>query len=401
MLFAFYHVNAQEISGSWKGVLDIKVQKLNLVFHFQKDASGKSKCLMDSPDQGAKGIETSLIYISNDSVNLSIPAIGMAYSGKLIDGKIQGTFKQGGVTAPLDLTKGDVVRDRPQNPIFPLEYKTEEIAFYNPSANAKFSGTLSYPCNYVEGKKIPVVIMVSGSGSQNRDEEVFDHKPFLVIADYLAKHGIASYRYDDRGFAGSTGDASNATTKDFATDAAEGIKMLNKMGKFSKIGVIGHSEGASIAFMLGAKGCTDFIISMAGIGVKGDTVLAAQVNKMLEHLGQQPSMTVKAYREQVMSGKMTWLKYFINYQPDADISSTKCPVMAINGDKDVQVISSLNLTAIKRLLPQNKKNIVKLYPGLNHLFQHCQTGMTDEYANIDETISPEVLDDIAKWIKTL
>ncbi len=401
LVFVYCCAYAQEINGSWKGILDVKTQKLNLVFHFQKEASGKIKCLMDSPDQGAKGIETNLIYISEDSVNLSIPAIGMYYGGKLKEDTIKGTFRQSGIILPLDLTRGDVTRNRPQNPVLPLKYKTEGITFYSPSANAKFTGTLSYPSDYKDGIKVPVVIMISGSGSQNRDEEVFDHKPFLVIADYLARHGIASYRYDDRGFAESTGDASNATTKDFATDAAEGIKMLQKMGKFSKVGIIGHSEGASIAFMLGAKKEADFVISMAGIGVKGDTALVAQVNKMLEKMGQPASMTVKTYSSQVMSGNMTWLKYFINYQPDSDISSTTCPVMAINGDKDVQVISSLNLESIKRLLPKNNKNMVKLYPGLNHLFQHCQSGMTDEYANIDETISPEVLEDITNWIKSL
>jgi pimeloyl-ACP methyl ester carboxylesterase len=398
MLISFFSAEAQNISGSWKGALDLQVQKLNIVFHFKTDASGKDVCTLDSPDQGAKDIPATLNFISKDSVNLSIASLNVTYAGKLHDGVIKGLFTQGGMSLPLDIKPGEVIRNRPQNPTLPLAYKTEELSFTNTSANATLSGTLSYPVNYTKGQKVPVMLMVTGSGLENRDEEVFDHKPFLIIADYLAKHGIATFRYDDRGFGKSTGNASNATTKDFAEDALAGVKMLRGMKIFSKVGVLGHSEGASIAFILGAKGAVDFVVSMAGVGVKGDTALAAQVNKMMELKGSPERTTTQMYRRNAAMSGSVWLNYFIDYDPIPDIKATKCPVMAINGDKDTQVISSLNLAAIRPLLVKNSKNFVKEYAGLNHLFQHCTTGLSEEYANIDETISTEVLEDMATWI---
>ena len=246
------------------------------------------------------------------------------------------------------------------------------------------------------------MLMVTGSGLENRDEEVFDHKPFLVIADYLARNGIATLRYDDRSFGESKGgDVKNATTKDFARDAEAGIAYLKSTKKFGKVGVLGHSEGGSIAFMLGAKDKVDFIISMAGIGVKGDTVLTAQTNKAMELAGQTKRLTTLQYRVNTMFQKSPWLNYFIDYDPAADIAATKCPVMAINGDKDIQVISSLDLPRIKKNLHENKYNFIREYPSLNHLFQHCTTGTPSEYRSIEETISPEVLSDMAKWINSL
>lgn len=401
MLASLASAEAQNLSGTWKGVLDVQVQKLNLVMHFNTDENGKSTCTLDSPDQGAKGIPATVNFISKDSVSISVTAIGATYTGKLHDGVIKGQFSQGGMNFPLDLKSGELIRNRPQNPSLPLAYSTEELSFENPAANSKLSGTLSYPVNYSSKTKVPVVIMVTGSGPENRDEEVFGHKPFLVIADYLAKHGIATFRYDDRGCGKSTGDPNKATTKDFADDALAGVQMLRNMKKFSSVGVLGHSEGASIAFMMGARKAADFIISMAGIGVKGDTALAAQVNRILELKGQPRMMTRQIYRRNATLSGNAWLNYFIDYNPSSDIKAVKCPVMAINGDKDVQVISNLNLTAIKSLLPAGGKNMVKEYAGLNHLFQHCTTGMTEEYANIDETVSPEVLSDMAKWINAL
>jgi hypothetical protein len=193
----------------------------------------------------------------------------------------------------------------------------------------------------------------------------------------------------------------NATTKDFARDAEAGITYLKSTKKFGKVGVLGHSEGGSIAFMLGAKDKVDFIISMAGIGVKGDTVLTAQTNKAMELAGQTKRLTTLQYRVNTMFQKSPWLNYFIDYDPAADIAATKCPVMAINGDKDIQVISSLDLPRIKKNLHENKYNFIREYPSLNHLFQHCTTGALSEYRSIEETISPEVLSDMAKWINSL
>ncbi len=391
----------QQISGPWTGQLDLGAQKLTIVLHFDKDASGKDVCTMDSPDQSAKGIPATLNFISADSVNIAVPSIGMTYAGKLSEGELKGSFSQMGMNLPLDMKPGEVKHNRPQHPVEPYPYQTKEIAFQNEAANAWFAGTLVYPEGYKEGDKVPVLIMVTGSGAENRDEEVFDHKPFLVIADYLARHGVASLRFDDRGVGKSTGSMEGATTKDFAEDALAGIEMLRGLKQFSKVGVLGHSEGGSVAFMLGAKQKVDFIISMAGVGAKGDTALTAQANRTYELMGVPMQVNVAQYRAQVAQLNSPWLNYFLDYDPIPDIQGTRCPVLAINGDKDVQVVSSLNLKGIEMALPKNKKNLVKEYPGLNHLFQHCTTGLPTEYAGIEETISEEVLGDIATWINGL
>ena len=391
----------QQISGPWTGQLDLGAQKLTIVLHFDKDASGKDVCTMDSPDQSAKGIPATLNFISADSVNIAVPSIGMTYAGKLNEGKLKGSFSQMGMNLPLDMKPGEVKHNRPQHPVEPYPYQTKEIAFQNEAANAWFAGTLVYPEGYKEGDKVPVLIMVTGSGAENRDEEVFDHKPFLVIADYLARHGVASLRFDDRGVGKSTGSMEGATTKDFAEDALAGIEMLRGLKQFSKVGVLGHSEGGSVAFMLGAKQKVDFIISMAGVGAKGDTALTAQANRTYELMGVPMQVNVAQYRAQVAQLNSPWLNYFLDYDPVPDIQGTSCPVLAINGDKDVQVVSSLNLKGIETALPRNEKNLVKEYPGLNHLFQHCTTGLPTEYAGIEETISEEVLRDMATWIKGL
>ena len=388
--------------GAWTGKLDLGTAKLTLVFHFeQKD--GFVACTMDSPDQGAKGIGVYKDYLSEDSVALSVQALGVTYRAKLKNGQLNGTFMQNGLRLPLVLKKGELERRRPQMPAEPYPYQTEEITFVNQADNATLSGTLTYPVGYETMKKkdVPVVIMVSGSGLQNRDEELFDHKPFLVLADHLARHGIASLRYDDRGFGASKGGdrvQKDATTLDYKRDAEAGILYLRSLKKFGKVGVIGHSEGGNIAFMLGADKKVDFVVSMAGVGLKADTALTAQANKILELQGQPARLSVEQYRQNVQALHSPWMDWFVGYDPTADIAAVKCPVMAINGDKDCQVISSLNLPSIRQLLQSNRHNIIKEYPSLNHLFQHCQTGLPTEYGNIEETISPEVLTDIVEWI---
>lgn len=388
--------------GTWTGKLNVGATSLTLVLHFEQ-ADGYVVCTMDSPDQGAKGIGVYKNYLSEDSVSLSVIALGVNYRAKLKDGQLNGTFVQNGLRLPLVLKKGELERRRPQMPAAPYPYKTEDVTFVNQADNATLSGTLTYPVDYetMKEKEVPVVIMVSGSGLQNRDEELFDHKPFLVLADHLARHGIASLRYDDRGFGASKGGdrvQKDATTLDYKRDAEAGIQYLRSLKKFGKVGVIGHSEGGNIAFMLGADKKVDFVVSMAGVGVKVDTALTAQANNILELQGQPARLSVEQYRQNVQALQSPWMNWFIDYDPTADISAMKCPVMAINGDKDCQVISTLNLPSIRQLLQKNKHVLVKEYPSLNHLFQHCQTGLPTEYDNIEETISPEVLTDITKWI---
>lgn len=396
---------AQDLKGSWHGNLDLGAQqKLGIVFHLDKDAQGKGIGKMDIPSQSAKGIPLTIELLSADSVSLKVPAINMAYAGKLEGETLKGTFTQHGMSFPLNLTSGGFERpNRPQEPQPPYSYRTEEVAFHNPSAKVTLSGTLTYPTDYNPSKPVPVVLMVTGSGAQNRDEEVFNHKPFLVIADYLARNGIASLRYDDRGTGKSTGAPQGNTSQGFADDARAGLKWLKESKKFGKVGVLGHSEGGMIAFMIGATGEADFLVSMAGTGIKGDTLLAEQVNANLRLCGQPADKTAKRIREEAAAGPHNeWIEYFLDYDPAPAIAQTQIPVMAINGSKDIQVIAASNLTAIRNLLSNgNKQNLIKEYPGLNHLFQHCRTGAATEYYQIEETCAPEVLKDIAGWINGL
>ena len=205
--------------------------------------------------------------------------------------------------------------------------------------------------------------------------------------------------YDDRNFGASRGgNVKDATTNDFAEDAEAGIRFLKERGCFGKLGVIGHSEGGNIAFLLGATGEVDFIISLAGVGVKGDEALMAQANRVFELQGSDQRYTLQSFRSTVLAQNNAWLSWFINYDPSQDIKNCRCPVMAVNGDKDCQVISAINLPGIKANLPDNPSNVIKEYPGLNHLFQHCDTGLPTEYRQIEETFSTEVMSDISDWI---
>ena len=396
-----YGATAGNIEGTWHGTLKLNAMKLSIVMHFSDNA-----CTLDSPDQGAKGIKGEVKEITAEKVDVAFPTLNATYTGVLKDGKIEGTFTQMGYKLPLVLEEGQPVRIRPQTPQPPFPYQTEEVSFVNTEDSASLAGTLTYPVGYNSKRKVPVVIMVTGSGLQNRDEELFEHKPFLVIADFLARNGIASLRYDDRGAGLSTGDIENVTTEGFCRDAAAGIAFLRKTGHFSKIGVLGHSEGGSIAFMLAAQKKCDFIVSMAGPGLRGDSIIVEQTNELLRQQGQPATMTVRQMRLTMLLQKTNpWYDYFVDFDPAPVIKQIKCPALLLNGDKDSQVMAASNIPVIRALLSDNEKHqlpdnqVIKVYPGLNHLFQHCTTGMPTEYGSIEETISEEVLHDIAEWIK--
>lgn len=387
--------------GSWSGKLKVGIMSLTLVLHLEQ-ADGYVAVTLDSPDQGAKGIAAYKEFLSDDSLAVKVESIGMTYRARLKDGQLDGTFAQNGTTIPLVLMRGVPEVKRPQTPQEPFPYENEEVTFYNEADSATLAGTLTWPMGYDRKTKPAVVLLVTGSGQQNRDEELFGHKPFLVIADFLARQGIATLRYDDRATGKSVGgEVKNATTADFMRDAAAGLAYLRSRKAFGNIGILGHSEGGSIAFMLGAQKKADFIVSLAGPGVKGDSLLVAQSNLIMMLSGALPTMSVEKYREQEAVKQSPWIQWFVDYDPSADIRQTCCPVFALNGDHDCQVIASQNLTAIRRLLLPSKKNLVKEYPALNHLFQHCTSGLPTEYGQIEETISPEVLQDIAQWINNL
>ncbi len=441
LLLAITPAFAQNIAGSWSGTLNVGVAKLRLVFNIE-EKGGKYAATMDSPDQGAKGIPVSSVAFENQTLKIKADNLGMSYEGVLANDSIKGTFIQMGQRFPLTLTKSSAVIEirRPQNPVPPYPYRSEEVKFDNKNAGITLAGTLSLP---EEGKSFPVAILVSGSGPQNRDEEVFNHKPFLVIADYLTRHGIAVLRYDDRGTAESGGNYKTATIEDFVSDAAAAIDYMKLRKEIDpkKIGLIGHSEGGTIAFMLAAENHNlAYIVSMAGMAVRGDSLLRAQRYLISKAMGVSEEMI--ALNEQILdiAGAMT-KKYSPEYiaahleeltnealpdslkqietvrngfqtalkqvgsaeiqslmvcDPSEALKKIKCPVLAINGYNDLQVPADMNLNQVKALV--KSPVIIKKYPGLNHLFQHCTTGLSNEYGSIEETISPEVLSDIAEWI---
>ena len=269
---------AQDITGQWNGVLKVQGMQLRLVFNISKTDTGYS-ATMDSPDQGAKGIPVSTTTFENPKINLEVAAARIAYSGELKDNEIVGLFKQAGQEFPMNLsrkaTEKEVV-NRPQEPKEPYPYYTEDVTFQNEKANISLAGTLSLPKK--EGV-FPVVILITGSGPQNRNEELLGHKSFLVLSDYFTKNGIAVLRYDDRGVGQSKGDFKTATSEDFATDVESAIAYLKTRKEINKkkIGLIGHSEGGTIAPMVAAKSKdVNFIVLLAGTGIKGDKLLLLQ-----------------------------------------------------------------------------------------------------------------------------
>lgn len=407
-------------SGTWSGDLNIYGNKLPVVFHLEENSP-----TMDSPAQGAKGIPISFSKSEDLTVSIKIDAIGASFKGTLADNRITGIFSQRGVELPLVLSPGEIKPKRPQTPEPPFPYTQEEMSFYN--GDALLKGTLTLPHGY--DRSTPVVIMVTGSGLQNRDEELFDHKPFAVIADALARNGIASLRYDDRGFGDSTGDAVNCTTEDLKNDALSGIRLLRE--RFDHVGTLGHSEGGTIAFMLGTEGKTDFIVSLAGMVISGKETLMDQNRWLLSQAGY-PQDTIDLYCQMMSSAfdrednvvqkiessalpgplkqnliagmnqiDTPYMRCFLNTDVSKSLEKISCPVLALNGKNDSQVGSRKNLEALRAGLPSGGHTVIKEFEGLNHLFQHCSTGSVNEYATIEETISPEVLETIIGWINTI
>lgn len=407
-------------NGVWSGDLDVQGVKLPVIFNLDDD-----KPTLSSPAQRVKDIPVTLSRPLPDSIIINIPLIGATFQGRYEKEEIIGKFSQRGYTFPLILTKGEKIVIRPQTPKPPYPYSQEKVSFVN--GDAVLKGTLTLP----EGAtpQTPVLIMITGSGLQNRDEEIFEHKPFAVIADALAKNGIGSLRYDDRGFGESTGDAVNCTIEDLRLDALAGINRLRQ--RYEKVGVLGHSEGGTISLMLGTDDKVDFIISLAGMAISGKETLLDQNRYILSQAGY-PSKTVDEYcsllsaafegdgsvedrvksttlptelKQNLLIGlrqlNTPYMQYFLASDMSNKLGGIHCPVLALNGKKDTQVFYEKNLDALNKGLPANHLNKIVALDNLNHLLQHCATGSVNEYASIEETISPEVLDTICDWIKSI
>jgi len=453
LILTSLNLMAQDITGEWNGALKVGGMQLRLVFHITKTDVGYT-ATMDSPDQGAKGIPMTKARFENQMLTIEYSAARIQYSGTLDNtGNITGTFNQAGQSFPMNLARKAVEKvelKRPQDPVKPYPYYSEEVIFENTKEKFTLAGTLTLPKK--EGK-FPVVILITGSGPQNRDEELMGHKPFLVLSDYLTRNGIGVLRYDDRGCFASKGDFGKATTTDFATDVESAVKYLLTRKEIDpkQIGLIGHSEGGIIAPIV-AVNCKDvsFIVMMAGTAVSGANLLLkqqdaigrvsgmkeeelkttaelnSQIYKMINeiqntdtlkaHIGkylvakskEMPDMkipegkTINDVIDMQLAQLMSpWMLNFIRYNPAVMLEKVKCPVLAINGNKDLQVDPKINLEAIGNTLKKggNNRFTTKELSGLNHLFQECKTGSPTEYASIKQTISPVALEFMTTWIK--
>lgn len=406
-------------TGTWSGRLEVQGTSLSLVFHLDTDSP-----TMDSPDQGARGIPVLVERPGAGRIDISIPSLGARFEGVWTIRQIVGTFTQMSVSLPLTLTPGEYRPNRPQTPVGPFPYLCEEVSFAN--GDVILEGTLVLPEGY--SRETPVLVMVTGSGQQNRDEEIFSHKPFAVIADELARNGIATLRYDDRGFGGYEGNIYECTVEDFMNDALAGIELLRD--RFDKVGVLGHSEGGTIAMMLAAQKKADFIVSLAGMAVSGAETLLWQNRGALSELGfpddvtdaycrlleadfvarmhdgvmpdpedyDLPEPLVQNFRAAASQMQLPYMTRFLSLDMRQSLPDITCPVLALNGARDTQVDHLANLEALRKGLPEHPESRIESIEGLNHLFQHCTTGAASEYRDIEETIAPQVLEKIVSWL---
>lgn len=450
---------AQEPVGTWYGTLNIQGTQLPLVFHVTKTGN-EYNTTMDSPQQGSKNMPSSKTTFNNKILTVEASNIGMKYTGTYMpdSNKINGTFEQGTLRTKLVLSNKPanivIVKAKPrsQDPKdFP--YKQEEISFINPAGGDNLAGTLTLPAN---GKASKIVVLISGSGPQNRNEELtpYNHRPFLVLSDDLTRQGIAVLRYDDRGIGKSTGNFSKATTADFADDAEAAVKYILSRPdlKNMAIGLIGHSEGGMIAPMVASRNSNvKFIVLMAGPGVPIAELYARQIEDAMKLAGvpadeaaKKTAINVKVFaamkegkdlplpqaetlielalrkefdllpideldaaaktaivQQTINNYKAPWFRYFIAFDPAVYLAKVKCPVLALNGSLDFQVNCTANLEGIKAALGKagNKKFEIVPMDGLNHLFQKANTGAETEYGSIEETLNPAVLQKISTWVK--
>ncbi len=454
ILFCFQAVMAQEvqITGSWKGALSVPGDKLNVVINIAEE-DGKLISTLDSPDQMVLGIPVTTTSFDGEELVLDLPPLAAAYKGRLLaNGSIQGTWTQSGMDFELVLSRTDKAAElprRPQEPMPPFPYDTQEVVIHNTDADVHLAGTLTIPKG---NGPFPAVILISGSGPQNRDEEIAGHKPFLVLADFLTRNGIATLRYDDRGVAQSTGDFASATSLDFMQDAHHALEFLRKQKRIDKrqCGLAGHSEGGMVAQMLAAENKNvAFVVLMAAPGVPSHELLLKQSQLISKAQGASASeierstasneavfdilrteKDIETAREAVINEMMKlaeklsgsdpdrmemlakqllasaeavftpWFLFFINYNPADYLSQVSCPVLAINGEKDTQVDAVSNINAIVDILNNSgNKNVTgRILPELNHLFQTAKTGAPNEYGKIEETFSPVAMRIIADWI---
>lgn len=441
-------------TGTWEGKINAGVE-VRIIFQISYDTSKKIIATMSVPDQGLKNVSTT-VHTNGDSIHIGMARFQSKYSGQLRGDSIVGNFQQG-IPLPLNLKKvtGVVEKIRPQTPVPPFPYKTEDLVYTNNNKSITYGATITLPPG--EGP-FPAAILLTGSGQQNRDEETLGHKPFAIIADHLTRKGIIVLRVDDRGMGQTSGDVFSATTRVFANDALVSLDYLlsRKEVDKSKVGLIGHSEGGMIAQLIAAeRKDLNFIIMLAAPGEKVLKLMNDQNEAILNKAGL-PANYVSAFQElyqeiltaaiatgnknlnekvKVIVNSWTantpkniviattgitdeksktafvtrfasqisspWFRYFLSYDPNSYIKNISAKVLAVNGGSDIQVLSKQNLAGIASALKESssKQFEIKEFPGLNHLFQECKACTVAEYGELQQTISPVVLDYLSSWLK--
>jgi uncharacterized protein len=434
-----------DLSGTWLGSAQLPSNSLRIVLNIQRGQDDRWTGTLDSPDQSAVGIPITSIAVTGDHVLVRVDSIGFEYSGQLSsDGQtLSGLAQQGGSLLALMLERqaGPLDYRRPQDPVPPLPYNTQNVTFASEASGVTLAGTLTWP----QGPgPFQTVALITGSGPQDRNEELLNHRPFLVLADALSRANVAVLRFDDRGVGESTGNFESATTLDFAADVRGAVTYLRSQSTFpvSSIGLVGHSEGGLIAPLV-ADGNTDvsFLVLLAGPSVDGKTIIISQgraiaaadgasaaeldaaeaqqrvVYTCLDDPDQATEVVDACLRRELANqgvpepdlsallGQLAspWMRWFLTYDPAPVLRRTQIPVLALNGSLDLQVLASLNLPVMEAAFQEagNEQAIVAELPGLNHLFQHAVTGSPSEYNLIPETMAPEVLTQIADWIGSL
>ncbi|HEV8581302.1 MAG TPA: alpha/beta fold hydrolase [Thermoanaerobaculia bacterium] len=440
--------------GEWLGTLEVGPTKLRLALHVEKKGDGGLAATLDSIDQGGAKIPVDEAVFEHGKLRLTLKAIGGSYEGTLnVDGSaLQGVWSQGGRQLPLTFQRREeaFALNRPQHPQGPFPYEIREVTFRSEAGNIKLAGTLLVP----PGKgPFPAVALVSGSGPQDRDETLMGHKPFLVIAGALARRGIASLRWDDRGAGASEGDHMGSMVNDFAADAQAAVAFLRSRPEVngSAIGIVGHSEGGLIGPMVAAADpAVGFLVLLAPPGEPLRSLLTRQTGALLRLQGldeklierslaaqaedlaliADSSLTVDrlqeklkaladSHRQQFTAEERTrlgvdgdavergiristtaWFRSLIRQDPAVYLRSVKVPVLVLFGEKDFQVDPGVNAEAVRAALAAggNRDHEVRSLPGLNHLFQHAKTGGMEEYGTIEETFAPEALSMIGDWI---
>ncbi|MCU7494153.1 MAG: hypothetical protein HF314_07665 [Ignavibacteria bacterium] len=440
----------QSAAGYWKGTLSVAEMKLNIAITIRNSADNFNGNI-DIPEQNAMGVPLSKFQLTGSSIHFELETPGKpgrlaTFDGIILDSLLEGTFSQAGV-------KGSFLLKRTLDPSSAeksLPYKQEEVSFEN--GDIRISGTLTHPGSI----SAPAVILISGSGQQNRDEDIFGFKIFKVIADYFTRGGIAVLRLDDRGIGQTGGDAVNSTTADFASDIESAVNFLKTRNDIDKshIGLMGHSEGGLIAPMVASKRSDiAFIICMSGVGLKGDSLIMSQFyyslknsgvsqkifneqsalqrkilkaaksndwteitselkelfahdyDKLQDHIKKQMPPREK-YLDNVVAGRLAqvkspWFRYFISIDPSLYFEQVKCPVLMMFGDKDRQVFAEENKDAMIRALEKggNKMYTVKIFTGANHLYQNARTGDVLEYSSLPKEFVPGFLHYTLDWIK--